>query len=93
MASRCISWRAPLKPPRRKAELSNASHVAAPMPGTVATVAVAQGVKVAKGDVLLTIEAMKMETSVRADRDATISEIVTRPGEAVDAKDLLIVLA
>ena len=82
-----------LKPPRRKAELSNASHVAAPMPGTVATVAVAQGVKVAKGDVLLTIEAMKMETSVRADRDATISEIVTRPGEAVDAKDLLIVLA
>jgi pyruvate carboxylase len=51
------------------------------------------GAKVARGDVLLTIEAMKMETSVRADRDATIAEIVTRPGEAVDAKDLLIILA
>jgi pyruvate carboxylase len=62
------------------------------MPGTVATVAVIAGAKVARGDVLLTIEAMKMETSVRADRDATIAEVVTRPGEGVDAKDLLIVL-
>jgi pyruvate carboxylase len=82
-----------LKPPRRKAEASNANHVAAPMPGTVATVAVSQGGKVARGDVLVTIEAMKMETSVRADRDATIAEIVTKPGEIVDAKDLLVVLA
>jgi pyruvate carboxylase len=82
-----------LKPPRRKADAGNANHVAAPMPGTVATVAVSQGGKVARGDVLLTIEAMKMETSVRADRDAVIAEMVTKPGEAVDAKDLLVVLA
>jgi pyruvate carboxylase len=82
-----------VKPPRRKADVGNANHVGAPMPGTVATVAVGQGGKVARGEVLLTIEAMKMETSVRADRDATIAEIVTKPGEAVDAKDLLIVLA
>jgi len=81
-----------VKPPRRKAEVANANHVGAPMPGTVATVAVIAGAKVARGEVLLTIEAMKMETSVRADRDATIAEVVTRPGEGVDAKDLLIVL-
>jgi pyruvate carboxylase len=81
-----------VKPPRRKAEVANANHVGAPMPGTVATVAVIAGAKVARGDVLLTIEAMKMETSVRADRDATIAEVVTRPGEGVDAKDLLMVL-
>ena len=81
-----------VKPPRRKAEVANANHVGAPMPGTVATVAVIPGAKVARGDVLLTIEAMKMETSVRADRDATIAEVVTRPGEGVDAKDLLVVL-
>jgi pyruvate carboxylase len=80
------------KPPRRKADSANANHVAAPMPGTVATVAVSQGGKVARGEVLLTIEAMKMETSVRADRDATIAEVVAKPGEAVDAKDLLVVL-
>jgi biotin carboxyl carrier protein len=34
-----------------------------------------------------------METSVRADRDATIAEIATQPGEMVDAKDLLVILA
>jgi pyruvate carboxylase len=82
-----------LKPPRRKANAGDAAHVGAPMPGTIATVAVAAGSKVAKGDLLVTIEAMKMETSVRADREGTIAEVVTKPGETVDAKDLLFVFA
>jgi pyruvate carboxylase len=81
-----------LKPPRRKADAADANQVGAPMPGTVATIAVRQGDKVKRGDVLLTIEAMKMETSVRSDRDGTIGEVVTKPGETVDAKDLLVVL-
>ena len=81
-----------VKPPRRKADAGDATHIGAPMPGTIATVAVAQGSKVSRGDVLVTIEAMKMETSVRADRDGTITEVVTKPGETVDAKDLLFVL-
>jgi pyruvate carboxylase len=82
-----------LKPPRRKAEVANPSHIAAPMPGTIATVNVITGSKISQGDVLVTIEAMKMETSVRAERDGTIGEVITKPGEAVDAKDLLFVLA
>ena len=82
-----------LKPPRRKADPTNANHVAAPMPGTVATVPVSQGGRVSRGDVLVTIEAMKMETTVRADRDATVAEVVTHPGEPIDSKDLLVVLA
>jgi pyruvate carboxylase len=82
-----------LKPPRRKADAGDATHVGAPMPGTIATVAVAVGAKVSRGDVLVTIEAMKMETSVRADRDGTVAEVVTKPGEMVDAKDLLIVIS
>jgi len=81
-----------LKPPRRKAEPADANQVGAPMPGTIATVAVRPGDKVKRGDVLLTIEAMKMETSVRSDRDATIAEVITKHGETVDAKDLLVVL-
>ena len=44
-----------------------------------------------EGDVLVTIEAMKMETSVRAERDGAICEVVARPGQQVDAKDLLLV--
>jgi pyruvate carboxylase len=81
------------RPPRRKAEADHPDQVGAPMPGTIATVHAVVGHKVARGDVLITIEAMKMETSVRADRDGTIVEVVARPGEQVDAKDLLVVLA
>jgi pyruvate carboxylase len=81
------------RPPQRKAELGNPKHVGAPMPGTVATVNVKQGQKVARGDVLATLEAMKMETAVRAEADGDIAEVVARPGLRVDAKDLLVVFA
>jgi pyruvate carboxylase len=63
------------------------------MPGTIATVATAVGRKVARGDVLLTLEAMKMETAVRAEMDGEVAEVVAKPRAQVDAKDLLIVLA
>jgi pyruvate carboxylase len=81
------------RPPRRSIEPGNAKHVGAPMPGTVVSVPVKTGQKVSKGDVLLTLEAMKMETSVRADAEAEISELLAKPGLQVDAKELLIVLA
>jgi pyruvate carboxylase len=80
------------RPPRRKVEPGNAAHVGAPMPGTIATVPVHVGQTLAKGDALLTLEAMKMETTVRAERDGVIKEILARPGLQVDTKDLLIVL-
>ena len=57
-----------------------------------ATVAVKAGQKVSKGDTLLTLEAMKMETSIRTDIDATVKEVLAKPGLQVDAKDLLVVL-
>jgi pyruvate carboxylase len=79
------------RPPRRKAEADHRDHVGAPMPGTIATVNVTAGHVIARGDVLVTIEAMKMETSVRAERNGRIAEVVARPGEHVDAKDLLVV--
>jgi pyruvate carboxylase len=63
------------------------------MPGVVSTVAVAQGQNVKAGDVLLSIEAMKMETALRAERDGSIAEVLVRPGEQIDAKDLLVVYA
>jgi pyruvate carboxylase len=81
------------QPPPRKAEAGNPSHVGAPMPGTIATVPVHLGQKLGRGDVLLTLEAMKMETTVRAERDGVVAEIFVKPGLQVDAKDLLVVLA
>jgi pyruvate carboxylase len=80
------------RPPTRKAEAGNANHVGAPMPGTVVTVAVAAGTKVVRGDTLVTLEAMKMEAAVRVDRDAEVVEVLVKPGQHVEAKDLLVVL-
>jgi len=79
-------------PTRRKAEEDNDAHVAAPMPGLVATVAVQPGQKIKAGDVLLSIEAMKMETALHAPRDGTVQEVLVHAGSPIDAKDLLVVL-
>ena len=76
---------------RRKAEPGNDTHVAAPMPGVVSTLAVSQGQTVKAGDILLSIEAMKMETAMHAERDGTIAEVLVRTGDQIDAKDLLVV--
>jgi pyruvate carboxylase len=81
------------RPPARKAEPGNARHVGAPMPGRVVSVAVAVGQRVARGDVLLTLEAMKMETAVRAESDGAVAQLLAAPGAVVDAKDLLVALA
>ncbi|SDY44896.1 pyruvate carboxylase [Citreimonas salinaria] len=77
---------------RPKAELGNPNHVGAPMPGVVASVVVQQGQTVKEGDMLLTIEAMKMETGLHAERDGTVKAIHIQPGGQIDAKDLLIEL-
>jgi pyruvate carboxylase len=81
------------KAARRKAEEGNANLVAAPMPGVVSTLAVKAGQAVKAGDVLLSIEAMKMETALHAERDGTIVEVLVSAGSPIDAKDLLIVYA
>ncbi len=73
-----------------RADLGNPAHVAAPMPGLVVSVAVEAGQAVKRGDTLLTMEAMKMETAVSAERDATVKRVVAGPGTQVEAKDLLI---
>ncbi|MFM8332265.1 MAG: pyruvate carboxylase [Candidatus Methylumidiphilus sp.] len=78
---------------RAKADDANASHVGAPMPGMVVTVAVKPGQKVAKGAPLLSIEAMKMETMLTAERDAVIKAIHVKSGDTIQARDLLIELA
>ena len=77
---------------RAKAEAGNPAHIGAPMPGSVATVAAVAGSRVKAGDLLLTIEAMKMETGIHAERDAVVAMVHVRPGDQIDAKDLLVEL-
>ena len=77
---------------RPKAQDGNPAHLGAPMPGSVASVAVQAGQPVKAGDLLLTIEAMKMETGLHADRDAVVKAVHVQPGAQIEAHDLLIEL-
>lgn len=77
---------------RPKADSGNAAHVAAPMPGVVSTVNVVKNQNVTAGDVLLTLEAMKMEAVLHAPHDGTVAEVFVGPGAHVDSKDLLVEL-
>jgi len=78
---------------RPKAEAGNPGHIGAPMPGVVSSIAVKAGDKVKTGDLLLTIEAMKMETGLHAERDGTVQSVHVTPGGQIDAKDLLVEIA
>jgi pyruvate carboxylase len=80
------------KETRPKADPDTAAHIGAPMPGKVVQVVVGAGEKVARGQKLLSIEAMKMETSVYSPIAARVKEVHVRPGAVVEARDLLITL-
>jgi pyruvate carboxylase len=73
-----------------KADLKDPKQIGAPMPGLVVHVAVTAGDKVAKGQKLLTLEAMKMETTVYADQSGRLAEVLVHPGTQLDAGDLLL---
>jgi pyruvate carboxylase len=74
----------------RQAEEGNPQHVGSPMPGTVTRVAVKAGQRVNKGDALLIIEAMKMESLVMAERDGTVSHVHVKAGDTVPARALVV---
>ncbi len=79
-------------PARRLADPDDPGHVAAPMQGTVASLSVSAGQRVARGDRVGTIEAMKMETAVFADIDGEVEEVVAEVGAHVDGEELLLVV-
>ena len=85
--NRAVKAKTKAKP---KAHDGNPAHVGAPMPGVVASLGVTAGAKVNAGDLLLTIEAMKMETGLHAERAAVVKAVHVQPGSQIDAKDLLI---
>ncbi len=73
-----------------KAEPGNSLQVGAPMPGLVVRVAVEPEAQVVVGQKLFTLEAMKMETTIYAERDGTVAQVLVQPGIQVDAGDLLL---
>jgi pyruvate carboxylase len=75
---------------RAKAAPGDPKQIGAPMPGVISSLAVKAGQKVTAGDVLCSIEAMKMETAIHADTDGVVADVTVKPGDQIDAKDLLV---
>lgn len=75
-----------------KADAANNKHIGASMPGMISTIAVQAGDNVTKGQKLLSLEAMKMETNLTADRDGRIGQVLVKRGTQVAAGDLLMTL-
>lgn len=75
------------------APAGSGTPVNAPLPGTVLSVNVSNGQSVKSGDVLLVIEAMKMENEIMAPRDGTVSSVAVSKGQAVESGTALVYLA
>ena len=75
---------------KTKAEDANLNHIGSPLPGQVAKIFVSVGDKIIKGDRVLVIEAMKMETIISAEKSGTIKKLHVGSGDNVETKDLLI---
>ncbi|UUO04774.1 pyruvate carboxylase [Blastopirellula sp. J2-11] len=80
-------------PKRIQADADDAKQVGAAMPGMVVMVAVEVGDKVAKGQKLLSLEAMKMESTIYSEVEGTVEQVLVKPGSQVQAGDLLVKLA
>ena len=86
-------------PAPKAAPVAGGTKISAPMPGTILDVKVAQGASVKKGDVvkagqvLVILEAMKMENEIVAPKDGTVAQIVTSKGAVVDTGSPLVIIA
>ena len=82
----------PAAAPKKSAAAAGGDPVNSPMPGTIVNVPVSAGQSVKKGDVLVVLEAMKMENEIKAERDATVVSVAVTKGESVDTGSLLVTL-
>ena len=82
----------PLAKTRPNMDAHDPLQIGAPIPGLIVSIAVSVGHKVVKGDKLLMMEAMKMQTAVYASADGVVDALHVSVGEAVESKDLLVKL-
>ena len=82
---------APAAAPAPKASApAGGETIASPMPGTIVSVSVVPGQKVKKDDVLLVLEAMKMENEIMAPHDATVAAVLVSKGDSVNSGTSLV---
>lgn len=75
-----------------KSEPSVSGGIKAPMPGTISDVKVTQGQNVKKGEVLLILEAMKMENELMSPKDGVVKSVHVAKGDSVNTADVLVVI-
>ncbi len=83
---------APKAAPKKAASPAKGDPVTSPMPGTILNVPVKEGQSVKTGDVLVVLEAMKMENEIKAAKDGTILSVAVSKGESVDTGALLVTI-
>lgn len=84
---------APTPAPAAAPAKGEGAEVNAPMPGTILDVKVAQGATVKAGDVIVILEAMKMENEIVAPVDGTVSSILVNKGDTVNSNDVIATIA
>ena len=83
---------APAAPIAPQAVSADGTKIVAPMPGSIVNINVSAGQAVKAGDVLIVLEAMKMENDITAPCDGTVKQIVTAKGATVNTDDVLLVI-
>ncbi len=81
---------APKTKSRVKSDVADHLQLGAPIPGMITALSVSVGSKVLKGDKLVTLEAMKMQTTIYAQQDGVVSELLVAVGDSAEAGDLLV---
>ncbi|MBR2365883.1 MAG: acetyl-CoA carboxylase biotin carboxyl carrier protein subunit [Oscillospiraceae bacterium] len=84
---------APAPAPAAAVNVAAGEQVCAPMPGNILKVACTQGASVKSGDLLVVLEAMKMENEILAPRDGVVAQVVVSAGSTVDTGSPLVVLS
>ncbi|RDY22673.1 biotin/lipoyl-binding protein [Romboutsia maritimum] len=92
MATQVRPQQVAAKPQVKSASQGGSGSVVAPMPGTISDVRVSVGQSVKKGDILLILEAMKMENEIMAPHDGKVSAISVSKGSSVSSGDALVTL-
>lgn len=75
--------------PPKKSASQGATKITSPMPGTILSIKVSEGAKVSKGDVVMILEAMKMENEIQAPQDSIVASINVAEGASVNTGDIL----
>jgi len=77
----------------KAAPAAGGTKISAPMPGTIFKLNCSEGDTVSAGDVVLVLEAMKMENEITSPVDGTVSQVLVKTGDAVNGGDVMIVIA